>query len=328
MNGYLTILSKAVAFGDQTPNSNPQLKFYDWSKNPQALPVSNPQSFPGSLAAGMSKTIFDATEALTLDNSTAFSVTLSSLDAGSRYRFSWTGGTNPTLRTDRGLTLSGQAVTVVANANNSVNLTLGGGTFGSVVVGDIVYIPGVTTGDSAGPFNPDNEGFWTVLAVISTTDIQLARLPGESYSAAGETQTIASNAQLQAFSAAGVQVGDSVTISAGFSTVNQKTFVIDQITSTWFEVLSTSPLAVESGKMPGTAGIAFYSFSKRFIRIEATEEMVVQLNGDTGFSNRLSPIAPGDLNQVGWFEKFGPVFKLVLVNKASVSVDYAIFTCE
>lgn len=328
MQGFLTLISKALGFGDPQPNNDPQLKYFDWSRNQQAVIVNNPRQMSGSVVAGASVIVFDGTRTLTLDSTTAFSVTLSSLGAGTRYRFTWTGGTNPTLRTDRGLTLTGQAVTFSIGANQVADVSLGGGTFGSVVVGDVVFIPGVTTGDSAGPFNPQNEGFWSVIAVISSTHVQMVRLPGTSFSGASETQTLSSNTQLVAFSAAGVQPADSVSISAGFSVANQKTFIIDRITSTWFEVVSAAPLATESGKMPGTAGIAFFSAVKRWIRVEVDQQAVLQVNSDTSLNNVLQPIAPGDPQQMGWEEKWGPVYKLTIVNQSASTLNYTMFSAE
>lgn len=328
MLGYLTLISQALAFGDLAPNNDPALKHFDWKRNRQAIAVSNPRETPGTLAAGSSIVVFDGTRTLTIDGTTAFSVTLSPLNQGTRYRFTWTGGTNPTLRTDRGLTLTGQAVTFSIGANQVADVTLGGGTFGTTAVGDTVFLPGLTTGDIAGPFNPANEGFWTVIAVLSTTHIQLVRSTGSSFSGAGETQTLTANTQFVAFTAAGVQQADSVAISAGFSVTNQKTFVIDQVTSTWFEVLSSAPLATESGKTPGAAGIAFFSAAKRWVRVEVDQQAVVQLNADTGFSNGLQPSAVGDPMQMGYEEKLGPVYKLTVVNQSAVPLNYVVFSAE
>lgn len=322
MDGFLTITNRALAFHDLTPNSQPQLKAYDWAYTAKTLSVSDPKTYAGTIAAGGSALIFDGTRATTLDGTSAFSVALSPLDAGTRYRFTWTGGTNPTLRTDRALTLSTQAVTVAVNADSTVNVTLGGGTFAGVVAGDTVFIPGLSTGDSATVFSEVNVGFWVVLAVVSSTNLQLARAPGNGFSATGETVTLASDAQLQAFSAAGVQPGDSVQISASFSPVTLRTYIVDEVTSTWFEVISTAPIATESGKLPGAAGLVFYTDGVRFLHVEADQDTVVQLDGDTGETLRLSPIQAGDPKQAGWLEKFGASHKLVLVNKSSVPLNF------
>jgi hypothetical protein len=322
----LSITSKAVAFGDPTATNNPSRRNFDWSRQ-YTVSVANPRSFHETIEAGTSKTIFSSTRSTSLDGTSAFSSAASALGGG-RYRFTWTGGTNPGLRTDRALTLTGQAVTVTVNADQSANLSLGAGTFGATAVNDIVFIPDVTTGDSASVFNVANVGFWQVIAVLSSTNIQVQRLSGEAFVATGETVTLASNGQLQAFSASGVQAGDKATISAGFAAVTQKTFTVAQVTSTWFEVVSTTAIPAEAGKLPGSAGLVFYPGAKTFLRVEADQECVVQLNGDSGTSIRVSPVAAGDTEQVGWFEKYGPVWSLVVINKAAATLSIDVFSAE
>jgi hypothetical protein len=329
MQGFLTIVSQALGFGDPTPNNDPALKYFDWKKNVQALPCANPgRSPPGTLALGLSTVVFDGTRTLTIDGTTAFGVTLSPLNAGTRYRFTWTGGTNPTLRTDRGLTLNTLAVTFSIGANQVADVTLSGNSFGSTAAGDTVFIPGVTTGDAAGPFNSQNEGFWTVLAVLTSTHIQMARAPGTSFSGASETQTVTANSQFVAFTAAGVQPADSVTISAGFPVADEKTFVVDKVTSTWFEVISSLPLATVSGATPGAAGMQFYSTVKRWIRVEVDQQAVVQLNADSTMNNVLIPVVPADINNMGWLEKFGPTYKVTIVNQSASTLNFSVFSAE
>lgn len=329
MNGFITLSSQALAFNDPTPNSDPQLKSIDWKPNHQALPCANAGRAPfGTLAAGQSVVVFDGTRSLTVDGTTAFSVTLSPLDAGTRYRFTWTGGTNPGFRTDRGLTLSTHTVTFTIGANQVADVTLGGGTFGATAVGDTVLVPGLSTGDSAGPFSALNEGVWVVIGALSSTHLQLARLVGSSFSGTSETQTVTANGQLVAFSAAGVQVGDSLTISAGFPITDQQTFTVDRVTSTWFEVISSLPLATVSGATPGAAGIQFYSTVKRWTRVEVDQQAVVQMNADVGMSNILQPIAPGDAQNMGWSERWGPVYKIVVINQSPSLMNFNVFSCE
>lgn len=329
MQGKLTIANKCLSFMDAEASSQPLQKSFDWSLNIKAVSFSDPKTFAGSIAAGDQVVVFDGTRTTTIDGTSAFASSLSSLDAGSRYRFTWTGGTNPGLRADRGLTLSGQTVTVVLNADQTVNFQLGGGTFGATVAGDTIYIPGANTGDAAPtPFSATNTGFWTVIAVLGATNIQATRLAGASFTATGEVIPVTANSQFQSFTAAGVQLGDSVTISAGFAPASRRTYTIDRVTSTWFEVLSTTPIAAESGKLPGAAGMVVYTDAKRFVHLEADQESVAQFNGDTGVTGTMSPVQPGDKTQPGWIEKMGAAFKLVVVNKSSVSLNFICHTAR
>lgn len=329
MQAKLTIANKFMAFMDAEATSQPQLKAFDWALSIKAATVNDPKMYAGSIPAGSSQIIFDGQRSTSIDGTTAFTSSLSTLDAGTRYRFTWTGGTSPGLRTDRGLTLSGQNLTVVLNADSTVNFQLGGGTFGTTAVGDTIYIPGAATGDGAPtPISATNTGFWVVLAVLGATNIQCARLPGESFTASGETVALTANTQFQAFSAAGVQVGDSVRISAGFAQASRRTYTVDRVTSTWFEVRSTVPIAAESGKLPGAAGMVFYTDAKRLVHVEVDQEALARFDADVGDSGTMSPVQPGDKTQPGWRTAMGSVYKLVVVNQSGVTLNFICLTAR
>jgi len=218
-------------------------------------------------------------------------------------------------------------VTVVVNTNVTATFSVGtGGAFTGVVAGDIIFIPGLSTGDSAGAFNTLNEGFWVVNGVLSSTSLNLVRPTGVTFSAYGEV-VIPAAGEFLAFSSAGVQVGDSVQITGSFAPATQNTFIISVVTPSWFEVVSAIALSLETGITPDT-DMEFYSAAKRWIRIESDQAVVVKLNNDTGTFNQIAPIAAGDSAFVGWFELWGPVFKLVLINKSVLTANISIFSCE
>ncbi len=327
MRSKLNLSSNALSFNDSSTTNNPKRKPFDWTREVRGLSVENAQTYPGSIPVGSSVTVFDGIRTTTLDGTTAFTTTLSTLDPDSRYRFTWVSGTNPTLRTTRGLTLNTFDVTFTVNVNLTVNVTTTG-SFSGVVEGDTIFIPNTTTGDSANVISTENSGFWQVLAVVSSTNLQLQRLSGESFEATGETVTLTANAQFVAFSAAGVQAGDSVAISAVFAVATQKTFTIDKVTHLWFEVLSTSAIPAESSKTPGATGLIFYTNSKRYVRIETDQEACVQFNGETTQTVRLSPWQAGDDSQPAWLEKVGSAYKLVIVNKSSTQLEYTVLAAE
>lgn len=330
MQAFLNTFFKIQAYGDTSINSNPKLKYVDWQRDMMGVIVDDPGSKPYTVDPGASKVIFNGTRSTTIGSATAFDVTLSPLDP-SRYRFTWNGGQNPGLRTDRGLQLNGEAVTIAVNANSTVNMSvpaLSAHDFTTVVGGDIVFIPGTSTGDSAGPFSILNEGFWQVLAVVSSTNIVLSRPVGVSFGATSETKTLTSNAQLQAFSANGVQVGDVVDISAGFPLALERAFELVTVTSTFFEVESSSALPVTPGNVPGVSGMIFYSDPKNFIYIEVDQEAAIQVNGDTGQSNRLSPIEAGNPSAPGMYMKRGVTWSLTIVNRSQVTLNAFVIQSE
>jgi hypothetical protein len=103
---------------------------------------------------------------------------------------------------------------------------------------------------------------------------------------------------------------------------------VDRVTAKWFEVVSTSPVPLEAGKIPGASGMVFYSNGKSYVRVEVDQEAVVRLNGDTSDFCWVSPQQAGDPEQVGWFEKYGPVWQLDVANKSSQVLNVSTFSAE
>lgn len=323
----LTVNVKAVAYGDPQQSNNPLRKHFDWTRG-LSISVQNPKSDrEENVLPGASHSFFDGTRVTTLAGDTAFTISQSTTES-TRYRFTHVAGTNPGLRTNRNLALAGQTLTVTSNSDETVTLSVGGASWLTTAAGDTVFFPGISTGDSAGAVNVLNEGEWVVIAVISATIIQCARPSGTVFQASSEVVPITSNSQVRAFSASGVQKGDKVSITAAFAAVTQKTFAIDRVTELWFEVVSTTAIPIETAKTPGAAGMVFYTNAKRFLRIETTQEIVVRLNGSTDDSVRVSPVEPGSVEQTGWFEKWGPVWSLTVINKSSQNAVVDTFSAE
>lgn len=313
MNSLLNVTTKILAFSDKSESSNPRLKSVDWYRDMSGQTVVDPRTETFSLAPNESKTVFDGTETTSLDGTSAFDLTLSTLDS-SKYRLTYVGGTNPAWRTGRGLTLNGVAVTFTVNSNMTVTVTVPTGPdFTAVQIGDIVFIPHTTTGDSTSPVSVLNAGYWKVLSKASSTSITLARTSGV-FEAAQQTVTLTSNSQFRAFSSTGVQIGDSIYLAAGFAIGSRKTFEVLAVTDTFIEFVSSIPLAVELGVVPGVDGILFFDSSKNFLYIESDAEVVVQCNTDTSYGHKLeSP----DISNSDWpaqYLKRGPTWKLTIVN--------------
>jgi hypothetical protein len=330
----LNILNKSVAYSDTVPSNNPMLRAFDWSRNYNGLAVSNPQSYPYYIQPGQSQLVFSGTRTTTLASNTAFTVSQQNTTNYSIYRFTFVSGTNPTLRTNRNLALltGGYTVTVTQSNNQSATFTSSGGTpFSAVQVGDTLYLPGPVSYDGTSPFNTLNQGFWTVIQVSGGgLAVSAIRPVGTTYSGVAEGPiTLTSNSQVQAYSQTGVQTGDSVVISAGFSPGTNGTYIVGNVTTGWFEITSTIPLAYDVAATPGVAGMIFYSFAKRFIRVEADQTVVVQLNGSSSTTvPMIAPIVPGDPNNVGWFEIWGPVYSLTVLNTSLSSSNVFVLSCE
>lgn len=319
MNATLNVATKVLAFLDSQVSSNPRLRAVDWTRDLSGIAVEDPRSQALRLDAGTSQTIFDGTRTLTVDNTTAFSLTLSTLDAATRYRLARTAGTAPGFRTDRSLTPAGMTFTLVATANATLTVASSAPVFGAVVSGDQVFIPGLTTGDAAGPFNVQNAGFWTVLSAPDSQHLTLVRPAGTDFEGVSEVVTVVANTDFQACTAAGVQVGDVLDLLSGFSVATS--FNIVAVTAGWVEFSSSVPLANETGVIPTASGIAIYSDLRNFLYLESSQEIAVRLNGDTGSTQRVQPLDASDPTRPGVFMKWGPAFKLVVVNRSASAAD-------
>lgn len=327
MDATLVLASLTQAYSDTPHTATPAMKSVDWASQ-VAVAVANAKTDPYKLAPGDTLSVFNGVRSTAVDGTTQFSLALSTLSSN-RYRFTATAGTAPAFRTDRGLALATQSVTVTVNSNQTATVSANASAFSAVQVGDLVLIPGPSTGDAATVFNALNEGAWSVLSVATDgSSVQVTRLADVSFAAVTETVTVGANSQLVAFSAAGVQVGDQVNISAGFSASVQKSYTVAAVTPSWFEIVSTAALPVSAVATPGAAGIQFYSAAKRYIRILADQECIPRLNGDTGNSNRVSPWTPGDRALMGEFVKVGPTWSLTVQNASQSVMNLVVVSAE
>ena len=119
----LNLALKLIAYGDEQVNSNPRLRFVDWLRDMSGIPVKDPRTESHRIEVGEARTIFDGSRATTVASDTTFDLALLPIDGGSRYRITWTGGTDPTLRTGHPLESEGVAFTFQVNANQTVTVT-------------------------------------------------------------------------------------------------------------------------------------------------------------------------------------------------------------
>lgn len=330
MNGFLNFTTKLVVYGDPSsllPANNPRLKFVDWTRNLTTLPVSDPKSEAHTLQPGESKTLYDGTLASTIDNTTTFSLALSSVDA-TRYRISHTSGTAPGFRVGRNLTLSGVSITFTVNPNQTVTASVPAGPdFTNLLVGDTVFIPHTTTGDTANVISVLNAGFWKVLGKTSNQLVTLVR-ESDTFEAVTQTVTLTSNSQFRGFSSSGLQPGNFIDISAGFSLSARRSFQVLNVTDLFVEFVSTLPLPSETGIVPTASGFQFYAECKRFVYVEANRNSLLRVNGDTGNHDRLEPVDPSNSDGVAPYFKLGPTWALSIVNQSPDVCSVMFVHCE
>lgn len=318
--------SALAAFSDVAINSNPAKNNVDWGTT-RSLDIGDPENKAKTLAAGESITLFSGTRSLGINGSSSFTLALSTLSS-SLYRLTWAGaGTAPAFRTDRALTNNTQTLVITANGNSTLTVTGPSGAFTGVVAGDTLFFPGPTTGDAVTPFSAQNEGYWLVLTASSTV-LQIRRPTGTDFTGVAESVVVTANSQVQAYSAAGVQVGDTVLLSAGFSAGTLKSYSVVSVNPNWVEFYDTTGLPATETAVPGVAGLVVYTDAKRMIHVEYDQDCVIQVNGDSSQLNRLSPWEAADPDQTGWYERVGPCWSLTVVNVSQTDLNIFYFGAE
>lgn len=314
----LNVNAHILAFSDaDTGTSQPRFRNVDWAPGRTQLPINAPINREFDFGPAETKTIFNGERTLAVDGTTTFALTLNPVKAGV-YRLTATAGTAPGFRTARAIDLTGELVTATVNNNATMEFTLDVGsieTFAGALVGDTVFIPDLTTGDSTQSlFNLLNVGFWTVLAVTARK-LTCVRPQGDAFQGVSEGPiTPAAGTAFQVFSAGPVQPGDALEISAGFSVVTQKTYQITAATATWVEFVSGQSLPLESGILPTAAGIKIYDDAQDFLYIETDQEASIRINGATGDLTRARPQRVNDLNSRSMFMLTGTTWRLDIVN--------------
>ena len=189
-----------------------------------------------------------------------------------------------------------------ANVSNHVTLTSGDGTqiptfggtialsgghasatpfnliSGGVVVGDFVTIGNL--------FNVLNQGQWQIIA-LTATSFSVVNAGGVAEGPIILGSGFAT--QVVVYSAAGVQIGDILNISGGFSPVSWGSYVITAVTNTYVQFSFTGILPTE-GPIT-TEAIAIYFMAKSFIYLESDQNCSVTINGT--LTNNVMPIVPG-----------------------------------
>jgi hypothetical protein len=315
---------KIVAFDDTNQTNSPKLQVVNWNRDTlQGIPVESPANNEYYLPALASKTIFDGTRTLAYDASSEFSVAPSAL-GGNKYRLTWSGGENPIFRTDRELSLTGGSLTIAVQPNLTAIITSSLSlAFSGVQVGDDVFIPGTTTGDTS-TFNTLNEGSWVVLDATDT-QLTLVRETGTVFAGFSQTVAITDVDQFMVFSSAGVQIDDVIQLVSGFSPALLHSYEILGVTYKWIEFESTAPLPSQT-VTPGLGSIVVFDQAKRFIYLETNQEIVLTLNGHA--IPAIVPFLAGDNGKIGPWMSSSIIYSMAITNKSTQQARVRVITAE
>lgn len=306
MSDKLNFLIYLNAYSDQNPSNNPSRSNFKWTRDINGLAVDSPSSVAFSLAPGETKTLINGVRTLTQDITTQYSIALAPIAGqNTTYQLTWSGGTNPGFRTSR--TSGANATTQVTTTLNGTLLTFastGGTPFslisGGVVAGDFVQIGNL--------FNIANQGQFQIISRTATSFSIV-----NPFGVAEGPITLGSGfaSQIDIFSAAGVQAGDTLVISGGFSPVTQGSYIVTAVTDMWVQFSSLSVLPTE-GPIT-TEAITFYSDAQRLVYLESNQKVTMVINGQAG--NEIDPIADCRCKiQPGMFLRMSTVYSMTVTN--------------
>ena len=318
----LNFLVYLNAYADASPTNAPSRNNFKWTRDVNGLSVNNPNSLEFSLAPGETRTLFNCMRTLTQDGTTQYSIALAPVAGqNTTWQLTWSGGTNPGFRTSR--TSGANATTQVTVTQNGTVLTFsstGGTPFslisGGVQVGDFVQIGSL--------FNILNQGQYQIIALTATSFSIV-----NAFGAAEGPYTLGSGfaSQIDIFSAAGVQVGDTLLITSGFSPVTQGAYIVTAVTDMWVRFSSTATLPTE-GPIT-TEGIVFYFDAQRLVYLESNQKVTMVINGQSG--NEIDPLAgacgcaiPG----TGIFLRTSTIYSMTVTNASQNTASLYLASVE
>lgn len=305
------------AYEDPCPSNQPNKSNFKWTRENQ-VSISQALSQTFQIAPGESQALFSGSVSLTQDGTTQYSLALAQFQT-SIYQLTNTGGTAPTFRTLR--TIGTDATTQVTTSINGpiLTYTFTGGTLpnlSSVQVGDNVFI-----GSDFNQLNQGSTGIWSIVSVTSTSFSVVnptGYIEGPITLGSGYTN------QVRIFSADGVQIGDTLIISSGFSPVSWGSYRITLVTDYYLQFSFLGSLPAESGIL---TEVAVYSMAKSMVYMESDQNLTVLLNGsETGPS--IVPIVSNGTVFPGMFLLNSTIYSCSVTNNSISVANVTLLSAE
>lgn len=314
----------SVAYKDIKPSNNPSIRVFDLAFKLLGVPIDRPRSDDFSIGPGETRVVFNGTRTTAIDGTTAFTITRPDPSLNT-YRLTNSAGTAPVFRTNRLPAVDNTSIFTVSINGPLSTYTNTGGTpidTSNVVVGDILNI------ENGAGFSQTNSGSFVILAKTSTS------LTIQNLNATVETITLSDFTKFLVYSNGGnnnqIQIGDKVIISAGFSPATQGTYDILNVTPSYFDIAAASPngLPLESGIIPGVAGLVFYSSAKTFVLIAAQQKCSVRNNADVSDNVLMEPNEVNNPERPAIYIKQGTTYALSIKNLSLESLNVTVASAE
>ena len=305
------------AYEDSCMSNASSRSNFKWTREAQSS-ISQALSETFQIAPGASQTLFSGTVALTQDGTTQYSLALAPFQT-SVYKLTNTGGTAPTFRTLR--TIGTDATTQVTTSVNGpiLTYTFTGGTLPtltSVQPGDNVLI--------GSDFNQLNQGTTGIWQIVSTTSNSFSVVNSSGYVEGPITLGSGYANQIRIFSAAGVQIGDTLIVSSGFSPVSFGSYQITLVTDYYLYFSYAGSLPAQSGV---TTEVAIYSMAKSLIYMESDQNLTVTLNGGSP-GPTIVPVVSNGAVFPGMFLLNGITYSLSVTNNSINTANVTLLSAE
>ncbi len=318
--GALKTLIFLQAYQDASCNTSnsPKRNDFKWTREISRAPISNALSETFQIPPQTTQLLFNGIRTLTQDGTTQYSIALAPFNT-SVYQLTNTGGTPAGFRTLR--TIGTNATSQVTTSINGpiLTYTFTGGTLpnlSSVVVGDNVLI-----GNLFNPSNQGTNGVWQIVAVSSNS---ISVVNPNGYVQGPVTLGSGFANQLRIFSAAGVQIGDTLVISSGFSPVSQNSYQIVLVTDYYVQFGYAGSLPAEG---PITTEVAIYSMAKTMIYMESDQNLEILING-AGSGPIIIPTVNNGTPYPGLFLLNSIVWSLSITNNSINQANVTLLSTE
>lgn len=311
----LKVLISLKSAEDAVSSNSPLMNGINWTRPINGV-GSNPMSQVFSIPPGTSQTLFSGTRILAQDSTTVYDLELAPLSTN-KYRLSYSSGTAPAFRTLRSIGADATSQVTVTVNGPVTTLTFSGGTLPSltsVAVGDQVLI--------GSAFNPLNRGSFQI---ISKTSSSISVENSSGYPEGPVTLGINFVNQVRIFSAVGVQVGDTLVISGGFSPVSYGSYSVVDVTD-YYVVFSYSSVLPQEFSV-NTESIAIYSSAKSLIYIETDQSLDLLINGAISGPSIEPRVSNGSASP-GLFLLNSTVYSLSVQNKGLVQANVFLASIE
>jgi hypothetical protein len=216
------------------------------------------------------------------------------------------------------ITLTAGTGTQVPSLSASIQLSGGSTPFNLVSVqpGDNVLI--------GSDFNLSNQGATGIWQIISTTSTSFSVVNSTGIVEGPITLGSGYANQIRIFGAQGVQVGDTLVISSGFSPISFGSYIVTLVTDYYLQFSFLGLLPAQSGI---TTEVAVYSMAKTLVYMESDQNLTLTLNGGSPGPTIVPTVSSGSIFP-GIFLLNGVVYSLSVTNNSINVANVTLLSAE